>query len=501
MTQKILGLDIASGLLSAVVLGQGRGERRILARGVAAVADREEAGEALARLLSELEWRGGPCICGVSLSSLSLRNLTLPFRDRRRISQVLPFELEDQLVVPVERQVVEFLRIGGDDPASNLLVFCLEKAVLRRLLALLADCGIDPQRVVPSMLALAAQMLRADPGTGDGLLLHADLHSLSMVLCRDGKPLFFRRLPYPEQMFTRPPFVLQGADVHIADRQQAVECIRSIRGDVQRSLDFFSMATGQELQPERVLLSGVLVTAPGFAELVHESLDRQVDLLDLRQAAGVKGMNGGEDGWRPGLHERALALALAGLERRTTLDFRQGEFAVRRGVLSSRRRVGAALVAVVLLTAAGLGWLWADYRSLRSRYDALGGQMRALYRQTFPGATRIVDPLAQMKANLRQMQAPRVSLPLFTGRKRILDILADISGRIPESVAIHVSRLVIDAESVQIKGTTDTFNNVDTIRNRLLSSPLYREVKIVSATAGKNKKIRFEIRLQLGEAS
>ncbi len=501
MTQKILGLDIASGLLSGVVLGQGRGERRVLARGVAAVADGEETGEALTRLLAELEWRGGPCICGVSLSSLSLRNLTLPFRDRRRISQVLPFELEDQLVVPVDEQVVEFLRVGGEAPASNLLVFCLEKTVLRRLLDLLAGCGVDPRRVTPSMLALATQMVRADPDTGNGLLLHADLHSLSLVLCRQGQPLFFRRLPYPEQMFTRPPFVLQGTAVRIGDRQQAADCIRSIRGDVQRSLDFFTMATGQELQPDRILLSGLLVTAPGFAELVRESLDRQVDLLDLRREAGVREMNDGDDGWQPGLQERALALALSGLERRGVVDFRQGEFAVSRGVLASRRRVGGVLVTAVLLAAAGLGWLWADYRALRSRFDDLGGQMRALYRQTFPGATRIVDPLAQMQANLRQMQAPRVSLPLFTGRKRILDILADISGRIPESVAIHVSRLVIDAESVQIKGTTDTFNNVDTIRNRLLSSPLYREVKIVSATAGKNKKIRFEIRLQLGEAS
>lgn len=84
----------------------------------------------------------------------------------------------------------------------------------------------------------------------------------------------------------------------------------------------------------------------------------------------------------------------------------------------------------------------------------------------------------------------------------MLEILADISGRIPKDLSLHVSRLVIDQESVQIKGTTDAYNNVDVIKNKLAASTRYVEVKIVSATADKKKgSIRFEIRLQLVEAS
>jgi general secretion pathway protein L len=95
-----------------------------------------------------------------------------------------------------------------------------------------------------------------------------------------------------------------------------------------------------------------------------------------------------------------------------------------------------------------------------------------------------------------------VSLPLFSGEKRVLEILSDISARIPQEISLHVSRLVIDKESVQIKGTTDAYNNVDVIKNKLAASSRYVLVKIVSATADKKKKkIRFEIRLQLAEAS
>ncbi len=499
MAQTILGLDITDELLTGVVVGQGRRERRILARGVVLAEGDGWTGDDLARLLELLGWQGGDCVCGVSLADLSLRNLALPFTDRRRIDQVLPFELEDQLVVPAGDQMVAYVRVGGGNDRSDLLVFCLQKEILGRRLDLLATAGLDPRRVVPAMLALAGQAAGSEEQGRDCLLLHAGLHSLSMAVCRAGEPVFFRRLPYPEQMFTRPPFVLQDhLEVAVTDREQAAEIIRAVRGEVQRSLDFFRMETGGEVEPDRVLLSGALAAAPEVVRLVGESLDREVILLDLRRAVGLQGGDG-EDPWRPGLYDRALALALAGFARKVAVDFRTGEFAAGHGLLADRRRLVAGAVAAGLLAAAWLGWLWVDYRGLDSRYQALGEEMRAIYRQTFPGATRIVDPLAQMKANLRQLQAPRVALPLFTGRKRILDILADISERIPAAVTIHVSRLVIDEGSVQLKGTTDTFNNVDTIKNRLGASPLYREVKIVSATAGKKKgEIRFEIRLQLG---
>ena len=84
----------------------------------------------------------------------------------------------------------------------------------------------------------------------------------------------------------------------------------------------------------------------------------------------------------------------------------------------------------------------------------------------------------------------------------MLALLADISTRIPPSVALQVGRLAIDRETVLVKGTTDTFNAVQAIKNGLSGSALLREVKIVSATADKDKgeqggQIRFELQLQL----
>ncbi|MCI5144687.1 MAG: hypothetical protein D3923_03990, partial [Candidatus Electrothrix sp. AR3] len=71
-------------------------------------------------------------------------------------------------------------------------------------------------------------------------------------------------------------------------------------------------------------------------------------------------------------------------------------------------------------------------------------------------------------------------------------------GRIPDSINLQVARMIIDHNSVRIKGTTDAFNNVNTIRDLLSKSARYSDVNIVSATKGKKKEgILLELKLQL----
>ena len=63
---------------------------------------------------------------------------------------------------------------------------------------------------------------------------------------------------------------------------------------------------------------------------------------------------------------------------------------------------------------------------------------------------------------------------------------------------LHVSRMVIDPDGVQITGNTDTFNTVDHIKNALEGSPLFGSVTIASANLDRTgKKVRFEMKLQL----
>jgi Tfp pilus assembly protein PilN len=79
----------------------------------------------------------------------------------------------------------------------------------------------------------------------------------------------------------------------------------------------------------------------------------------------------------------------------------------------------------------------------------------------------------------------------------VLDLLKDMSDRIPKSLDVKISRMVIDQETVRVSGKTDTFNTVDSIKNGLETSRHFSGVTISSANLDRTgKRVQFEIKLQ-----
>ncbi|GAB4344655.1 MAG: hypothetical protein Kow0089_21310 [Desulfobulbaceae bacterium] len=497
MKRRVLGLDINDEFVAAVVVRQSGHDREVVSCGAARFHQREELGEVLPELLTRVGQREGDSVCGLSLSHVSIRNLTLPFTEKRKISQVLPMELEDQLLMPVDEQLIEYVVIGEEEQASRLLVATMPRKTVKEYLELLRSAGLNPFALTLRTGAVAEQLRRGGGFSEGFVLVDAGLHSANMAIATREKVIFLRRLPYPDRVFTARPFSFSENGPEIINFEVAMECAVSLCGDIRRSLGLFRLESELDSLPEQVVMTGSMSRVAAFREKIGAELDREIHLADLRDQTGTLLGSGVETGWDPGLYDHALALALEGMRKKTVFNFRKEEFAPQKLLLAGRTQLVAAAVLAVLLLGGFTLYLGMDYRRLKARYDELGTRMEAVFRETFPETTRIVDPLLQMKTNVRDVQAPATSTPVFSGDKRTLNILADISGRIPKSVKIHVSRLVIDKESVAIKGTTDTFNNVNLIRSSLRRSPEFEDVAIVSAAAEKDGgMIRFELKLR-----
>jgi general secretion pathway protein L len=244
---------------------------------------------------------------------------------------------------------------------------------------------------------------------------------------------------------------------------------------------------------------------PEFIDKMAAELDKEVRSVNLQQVAGVKFGQGQQEKWVPGIYDHALALSMQGFRKKATVNFRKGEFALPKLYYAAKNQLAAAAVVVVSLLAATFIYLGYDYRALKTKNDELGSEIIAIYKETFPDVKTVNRPsvaLADMQVKLRNVKGPSISTPIFSGDKRSLNILADISGRIPATVKIDVARMVIDKETITIKGTTDTFNNVNLIQNVLRKSTAYEDVDIVSAAAEKDGgSIRFELRLQTVKSS
>jgi general secretion pathway protein L len=501
MKRQILGLDINDEYVAAVVVGLRGQDKVITGSGFARFDDPDNLAEVLPSLLEHVGWQKGTCIYGVSLSAISLRNLTIPFTEKRKIAQILPLELEDQLIRPVHDQIVEYSITGADENQSHLLVASLEKDRLRHDLDLLKGTGLSPEVVTLRSVALAEQFLRGSDLAGGFLLVDADLHAVTIVVASDGQVVFARRLAYPDRVFTERPFIFDDDGLRIAHHDEAMECIGSLCNSIKRSTWLYQLESGAGSLPEKIVLSGGMTQVAAFREKLESEFGQAVHIGDLQQQLDVTLDDDVRDGWNLIFAEHALALALQGFRRKITFNFCKNEFA-RPRLFASKPQLLAASALFVFFLAGIFAYLGYDYRALNARHAELGDRMVGLFKETFPETTRIVDPLVQMKTKLRDIQAPSIATPIFSGDKRALNILADISGRVPGSVEIHVSRLVIDKESVVIKGTTDTFNNVNLIQGVLRKSSAYNDVDIVSASAEKDSElIRFELKLRTAGAS
>ena len=502
MGKKTLGIDISDGWITAVLLAQQAKAISLVSFCQLPHKDGEEVESIIRQLCQQAGWNEGICVCGLPLSLLSIRNLSFPFKDVKNIAQTLPFELEEQLIAHVDSLVTDFSLVDTTQSSSRIVAFALEKAFLEQMLGALSD-EIDPEIITPAVTPIARQVAALHRQAGqDLLLLHADLSSVTLVLISEGQPLLYRRLSYPEEMVLHHPFNFQQERVVVDNMDAARKGMHLLCASIQRSVDFFCLENTITCQPQRVILTGPLAEVEALHQLIAAALEIPVESADLLTATGIGIPEQSKDQWRGCRFDTALALALQGFEKKKGINFRKDSYAPKRSLLSSKKQLTTALATVAALMVVFLGYSWNDYRNLSGRDRALREQMTAMYKQAFPAATKVQDPYMEMQAALKSVQGPASPAPLFVVDKRVLGLLADVSARIPPSVSLQVSRLAIDRESILIKGTTNTFNAVDAIKNNLSASSRYKEVKIVSATADKGKDkegslIRFEIEVLL----
>ena len=466
----------------------------------------------LVRLCEELPWqRLDPCVLGLPLSLLSVRNLRLPFREARQQAQAFPFEMEEGLLVPAEQVKSVFHTTGTDAAGADLLAFAVERQLLAKLLAGQGENACEPDIICPAVHALALQATTSgldDLGNLEEkafLLLYADLSSVSVSLVQAGTPVMHRCLPWPMALEALEALDNREAmDKGKGALKQTVwqEAGEGLARSIRQTLVLFRQRNRAGavclMAPEAVLLCGPLAHSEALdtslAQCLHLPVQRLRLAPDVLHAHSLS----------PAF-DAALACALHAVPHskvgahRPDLNFRSGTFARDRGPLWRRKEVMWAAAMVLLLCFGVLAFLGKEVRSLKLRSAQLRQEMSLIYRGAFPQVQVVHDPYLEMQAALRGGASQGVPLLFAPARESVLSLLADISTRIPAQMDMQFNRLSLDESTLSLRGKTSTFKDVDRIRALLAASPLFSEVNILSSTAEQNGAetfVRFELRLQ-----
>ena len=204
-------------------------------------------------------------------------------------------------------------------------------------------------------------------------------------------------------------------------------------------------------------------------------------------------------GGDPLLFGPAMALALRGSSRATTrMNLRQGDLGPRidyRQVGREVRFTVALAGAALLLAAASVGTrMTLDAR----RAAAAEKQAHSLVAEALPGGARSGDPLAAMQEALRNAERRADTLGVYRGNLSALDILTEISRRVPPNLDVVFEEVSIERQVIQIKGHSPSFGSVDQLRAKLAQFGPFSEITVGDITAdarrgGQNFNVRISL--------
>lgn len=478
MSRKILSLEIREESIAAVLLDSSFKGSLLEMQGYFPIPAGKEGNEgvkkALQAIVETFKPSGATCVLGIPATIVSVRNLSVPFHDIKKIRQILPFELEPTLPIPVEDLIFDFEAVKHDKQ-QDLLTFSVEKTEIQRYLDLLEAVHLRPAVIMPGGYAAARFISTMTNDSGDFLFIDTGEGNHTIYAVCSGHVRMVRTLP-------------------VASDGNPVT--RNLETTLKRTFIALQENLGIGFNPSAVFSAGpqapLLTTGNGSSTL----LDVPVKSIDgLRTFPRLKGSLDTQD-WQSGHLDIALALALMETETVAGVNFSTERSTIQHYWSEYRKNIilTAALIVLALVTALGAQILAVNAK--QQRLAELDRQIESVFRSTFPEVTRVVNPLQQMQIKIKEAGDGSIGFNLTGARVRVIDILNALSQQIPSSADVKVKRMVAGADNVVLSGNTDTFNTVDDIKGRLEEADLFKSVTISSADLEKSgNRVRFKLKL------
>ena len=431
--------------------------------------------ETVQQLVETHGLRGDTVLAALPAHHAVLRNLTLPFRDQRRLRQMMTFALDEHMPFEPEDVVVDFrpLPVQQVPQQTQVLVAGMPKQEIAETLTLLRGASVEPGVLDLDVFSLAsAAVLGGQNVPGKTALLSVQPGRTLLTLLHDGVPVFARSLA-------------QGT---LPDAQK-------LGKQLQHTLYACEHAVQLTYEPDLVLLFGADRESLGqLAVALHEATGMQTYVWGL-EGPGYKPAHAGDAG--PAGHPIALGAALRGLHRQTRgLNLRRGEFAPHSNLRELRGQLVALGVLAVAVAGLGLGSLYLQNHFKSRRLAQVQDGIAKTFREMLPGA-RMVQPVAQMREKMGDLDRRLRAFGGLTGAQLSgLAVLRELSARVPASLRVEIDDLTINGDVVELSASTASYDNVVRLQNALAASPLLSDVTINNTRQGLNNTVQFKLSLR-----
>ncbi|KPJ99582.1 MAG: hypothetical protein AMJ60_04605 [Desulfobacterales bacterium SG8_35] len=499
MPRTIIGLDISEDTVAAVQVKSLMQGYQVTSCLAVPITEAGGISVALRAVCEEIDPKGSACNSVIEDGHVAFRNLSMPFTDLKKIRQTLVFELETMMASSVDKHLVDFIDVDRIGTQTDLIAATVNRNYIAEHLSNFTSLGVEPEILDVRNLPLANQVIMQPDSPENGMLLCLGSSKGSIILFLGKKIVLIRQLPFNGKG-------LDAAAAQAAKREKVAPSFDSrvyeaglaaLCKKINLTLRGFQVETGSSIEPEKVFITGPGGLIPETAEIVSKELKIPASLLNLQETAGNIQLREHLAGlYNPALMDNALGLAIREGKKAKGFNFRREEFQVKTQLVKIKKElIHASIYLSIIFIMLAVNWV-VDYRDLKQRTADLDSRIKGIFSTTFPEITNIVDPLHQMNTKISELKNASGEAPGMNMNKTVLEILNDISERVPKDLKVEVDRMVVDQDGIQMRGTTDTFNTVDSIKKGLESSEMYRDVVIASANLDQSGKgVRFEIKM------
>lgn len=487
MSTRILTVDIQSQQMVSVLFNHGlKGTQMVdsLACSIPAASAGDEAyftdiKKALAEISARMGHRYDRCLMSIPANRFFFRTLDLPFRQRRKISQIIPFELESYLPFPTGTFEFDFCVLGKDsvtaDATYPVSVASIGSQVLQRYKACFSDSGLSPDKITvgtgySAALALAGMGEPADLS----ILVHGEPCLAGIYMIRDGQIVYCRS------------FAL-GQDVP----ETAIE----------KNLLHTCLAFDERFKNKSAVTGVAVSGAADFLDPLLRKIETRMQVpvqrfnpVDAFRITSVR-PDSGELIDEP--DQNAAAMAAVDIKGGDGYNFSRQVSGVAEFYEEHRFSLIASLVLGVILLMTWAVQPLLAINDMEKQRQELDRRIIQVFQSTFPEITTIVDPVQQMQVQIAALKKD-TSMDAMGEHLLNIDVLHAVSRVLPDDMDIVMTRFVRIENSLVLSGSADQFNTVDRMKSFFEEIEIFKDVDINSASMDKiENRVNFSLKIIL----